>query len=221
MQDIQRQIRLELPSPIKLFTPVVTTILILKIIGFALFHHANGFTCHYLALSRSGVTGGQLWQPVTYQLLDSCLLPFIINLHILLFIGSAIEREWRSRSFLIFWIFNSVVCAFVWLFIMLVFGQNWVILGSAECVFGLVAIFGVLFRKTRFILFFWSVEAHVIAWLIIAFGCIVRIPSPITLISVTGALVGYLYIKTIWKIKASGGVGRKRDPDVSRFIDLD
>ena len=45
------QIQLAFPSPRKLFTPAVTTIIMLTILGFTLIHHVSKFTIEYLAIN--------------------------------------------------------------------------------------------------------------------------------------------------------------------------
>jgi len=95
MSDFHQQVQLQMPSPTKLLTPAVTAILILIVIGFALINYARDFTFSILALSKSGIFSGKIWQLITYSLINGgCGLVF--NGLVILFFGSLIERQWKT-----------------------------------------------------------------------------------------------------------------------------
>jgi membrane associated rhomboid family serine protease len=219
----ENEIRIEwaVPSPKKLFTPAVTVILILLVAGYTLIHYATAFTFDYLGLSLQGILHGRIWQLVTYPFFDSCGWTLVFDGLLVLFIGSAVEREWRTGSFLLLWLVISVVCGLVWVAISALFGKNYIGLGSASCAYGLIAVFGLLFRGKRFFALFWAVEAQYLAWVLIIIGIILGIPAPITWIWVAGALVAYLYVKMRWRISLGGGALPSGKYKARGFVDLD
>jgi membrane associated rhomboid family serine protease len=205
MVEIEKRIEFVIPSPSKLFTPAVTAILILLVAGFTLIHYAMGFTLDYLALTTTGILKGRIWQLVTYPFFDSCGTTLVFDGLLVLFIGSAVEREWRTGSFVLLWLIVSVVCGLVWLVVSALLGRNYVGFGSASCAYGLIAVWGLLYRRRRILALFWAVEAQYMAWALIVIGIVLGIPLPITWIWVSGALVGYLYVK--FRLRASSGRG--------------
>ncbi|MFH1369787.1 MAG: rhomboid family intramembrane serine protease, partial [Planctomycetota bacterium] len=145
MSDIERRIEWAIPPPRKLFTPAVTVILILLVAGFALIHYATKFTLDYLALTTTGILQGKIWQLVTYPFFDSCSWTLIFDCLLVLFIGSAVEREWRTGSFVLLWLIASVICGLVWIGVSALVGRNYIGLGAGPCVYGLIAVWGLLY----------------------------------------------------------------------------
>ena len=142
---------------------------------------------------------------------------------IVIFIGSAIEREWRSASFLLLMLTVSVVCGVIWLLVNLAGGWNYLGLGTGACAYGLIAAFGLLFRRTRFFALFWTIEAQYLALILIAIGLIVGIARPISWIWVGGAGVAYLYVKL--RLRMASPMSVKKASQAHRrhgdFVDLD
>jgi membrane associated rhomboid family serine protease len=221
MSDLHREIQFQMPSPSKLFTPAVTVIMVLIIICYTLSYYAQVFTVQYLCLSSEGLFSGKIWQLVTYPFVNGCIWNFLVALSIVLFMGSNVEREWRTRSFVILWITVSVICGLIWLLVTAIFRQNILGFGTNACVFGLIATFGLLLRKTKFIAFFWPVEAQFIAWLLLGIGFLMGITMPIMWTWLSGALVAYLYIKISWKMSNRQTSRPVSDSQNSRFLDLD
>ncbi|MBN2020709.1 MAG: rhomboid family intramembrane serine protease [Sedimentisphaerales bacterium] len=217
------EIRIEwaLPSPKKLFTPAVTIILVLLVAGWTLLHYALGFTFNYLALSLQGILRGRIWQLVTYPFFNTCTVTLILDGLLILFIGSAVEREWRTGSFILLWLVVCIVCGIIWISISALLGKNYIGLGSDSCAYGLIAVFGLLHRKRRVLALFWAVEAQYITWGLIVIGIVLGIPQPITWIWVSGALVAYLYVKLRWRISASVKNNLPNRYKPGSFVDID
>lgn len=195
--DMQREIRLYLPAPTKLLTPAVVTFLVLMVIGLALITYAENFTLENLALSRVGIAQLKLWQPLTYPFVNG-ICTLIFNGLVILFFGSAIERQWGTLGIFLLALFVVVFCALLWLLVSLAFGRNFVGLGANCLAYGFVGAFGVLFRKQRFWVWLWTLEGQTIAWIMIAIGLIISIAWPLLLVWVSGALIAYLYVKGRW-----------------------
>jgi membrane associated rhomboid family serine protease len=221
MAEVETRFELVFPSPRKLFTPAVTIILILLVAGYALLNYATGWTLDYFALSAAGILQGRIWQLVTYPFFDSCGWTLVFDGLLVLFIGSAVEREWRTGAFVLLWLVVSVVCGLVWVIVSAILGRNFIGMGPASCAYGLIAVFGLLNRKKRFLALFWTVEAQHIAVGLIVIGIIAGIQRPITWIWVTGALVAYLYVKLRWRISNAAKAAPSRNYKPQSFVDID
>lgn len=221
MADFEQRIEWAIPSPRKLFTPAVTTILILLVAGFATIFYAPKFTLNYMALTLGGLLQGKIWLLVTYPFFDSCSLTMIFDSLLVLFIGSAIEREWRTGAFVLLWLVVSVVCGLIWVAISALFGRNFIGISSASCAYGLIATFGLLYRKKRFLAFFWALEAQYIAWGLIVIGIVLGIRQPLAWIWVAGALVAYVYVKLRWRAASNKGNAASGRYRPGSFVDID
>lgn len=219
----EQRVELALPTPAKLLTPGVVALLVLMIVGFALLSYLPGFTTAALALNPKAVLSGSMWQLLTYPFVNGgCSL--IGNGILILFLGSAVEREWRTRSFLFLWLVVSVVCGLIWIgitFVLLIFFSLSLPPGAtaSSCGYGIIGTFGLLFLRRRFLLFFWTIEAQQFAWLLIAIGLVIGIAWPPMWIWVAGAGVAYLYLKLIWRLRVGSSTGGK-PAEQPRFRDL-
>jgi membrane associated rhomboid family serine protease len=193
------------------------------IIGFALLNYLPDFTSAALALNPQAVLSGRIWQLLTYPFVNGgCSL--IGNGILLLFLGSAVEREWRTWSFLFLWLVVSVLCGLIWIGISIVLRIFFSLAlppgaTASACGYGVIGAFGLLFLHRRFLVFFWTMEAQQFAWLLVAIGLVIGIAWPPMWIWVAGAGVAFVYLKLIWKLRegfSSGGQPVERE----RFKDL-
>lgn len=221
MTDFQQQVQFQMPSPTKLLTPAVTTILVFLVVGFTLIVYARDFTFLYLGLSKSGIFSGRVWQLITYSLINGgCGLVF--NGLIILFFGSLIERQWKTRYLLMLLLTVGIVCGLVWILISILLGKDLVGIGSASLAYGLIGAFGLLFRKQRFWCFLWTLEAQTIAWIMIVIGLVGGIAWPMLWVWVSGALIAYLYIKLWWKIQNHRqSYASSPSTQMNGFVDID
>ncbi|MFA5251420.1 MAG: rhomboid family intramembrane serine protease [Phycisphaerae bacterium] len=223
MYETQQQIQISLPPPTQLFTPGVIILLILLIAGWALFEAAPDFAAGVLAISASGVLHGKVWQLVTYPFAGDLLINIFFNGLMIIFAGSSIEREWRTASFFLLWVVISIMCGLIWVAVNAATGNNFIGFGASGCIYGLIAVMGLLFRDRRFFLFIAVVEAKYLVLILIAIGIVMNISTPINLIWISGTLFGYLYVKLRWSL-ASRGARRNKVVKQSRcnnFVDID
>jgi membrane associated rhomboid family serine protease len=209
-------------SPTRLFTPIITAIIVLMIAGFALIHYAAGFTVSNLALAAQSVLRGKIWELVTYSLVNGSPGNLIFNGLVVLFMGSTIEREWGAKSFIVLWLVVAVVCGLIWMAVSLLSGQSFIGIGTEACVYGIVATFGMLYRGTRMWFYFFTVEAQYLALIVIGIGVVMSIVQPLSLIWVSGALVAYLYVKLRWHTASQrGGIPVAGSGRSNGFVDID
>lgn len=217
MPEFERRVQLAFGSPRKLFTPAVTVLLVLMVAGYVLTVYATGFMMAHIALTPRAVLTGKIWQLVTYPFVAGCPWNLIFDCLILLFIGSSIERQWRTRGFV------ALTCGVIWTLVNLLVG-GYVGLSAAGCSFGLLGAFGLLYRRRRFFALFWAVEAQYLALIMIGIGIVLSIARPFTLIWVAGALVAYLYVKLRWRISTGTMRTTVKAAKTTRpagFVDID
>jgi membrane associated rhomboid family serine protease len=221
MSDVQ-EMRIALPSPDRLLTRGVVILLSLMVAGFLGTRLAGDFVLGTLALNPQSVVHGRIWQLVTYPFVDGgCTL--LWNGMIVLFIGSAIEREWRTASFLWLWLTVSVVCGLFWTAASLLAGTPWIGTTASACCFGIIGTMGLVFRRRRYFVVLATVEAQHLAIGLIVIGIIFSIPTPIALVWVSGALVAYMYVKFHWSRAARSAVrpAARRSGGRGSFVDID
>jgi len=217
------QTQITFPSPTKLFTPGVTAIIVLLIAGMLLSTFAPGFRTRFLALSAQNVLHGRIWQLVTYPFASGSPMNLIFSGLMVLFAGSAVEREWRTKSFILLWLVVSVGCGLLWVIVNLLVGRNFIGMGASGCTYGLIATMGLLFRGRRFFMFIATIEARYLVLILIAIGILMNIATPINLVWISGALVAYVYIKLRWRMASQShrsipSVEQRRPSD---FVDVD
>jgi membrane associated rhomboid family serine protease len=223
MDTVNRQIQTVFPPPAKLFTPAVTTILILLIAGILLSAFAFHFTADFIALSAKNVLEGRIWQLVTYPFASNSTINSIFNGLVVLFVGSMIEARWRTVSFVLLWLVITVVCGLIWVGVNLLTGNNHIGMGASSCSYGLIATMGLLFRDRKFFALFGAVESRYLVLILIAIGILMSITTPINLIYILGAPVAYLYVKLCFKIASKGGrtINPLEQKRGKGFVDVD
>ena len=204
MSDFQNQMQIALPSASKIFTKGVVTIIALMVLGITLASYAKGFTENYLILNPDSVIRGCVWKLVTYAFIPGCLPSFAFNGLIILFMGSFLERQWGTKSFALLCLTTIVICAIAWTLISLVLPVTYLGVGPDACAYGIIAAFGLVFRKQKFFFWFCIIEAQYVAMILIGIGLALNIPNPMAFIWVAGAAVGYLYVKLRWRMADSG-----------------
>ena len=218
--EMHQRIQLALPKPSKLFTPGVIVILALMIVGYALVGYFPEWVAGNLALFPQNVIHGRVWQLVTYSFMEACPWNLVWHIFAVLLCASAIERDWRTRSFLLLWLVVGVTCGVMWTAISLIVGRGYLGMGAQSCVYGVIGAFGLLFRRQRLLVFFWGMEAQYLCLLLIGIGLVIGIRQPITWIWVSGAGVGYLYVKLRLRARWAGSATAQRAA-VGRFDGID
>jgi rhomboid protease GluP len=221
MTDFQQQVQFQTPSPSKLFTPAVTVILILMVISLLLSAFTGSFIIDLFGLSRQGLTRGMVWQLVTYSIVNPNPMQLVFNGIAVLFLGSMIERQWRTGSFVLLWLVVSVICGLAWILLDILLGSSNIAVGANGCIYGMLGTFGILFRGRRFFMFFATIETKYLVLILIAIGVLMAISQPVSLVWILGAPVAYVYTKLMWKIRSERANIVSEKTQTSRFSDLD
>jgi membrane associated rhomboid family serine protease len=219
----EAQVHIQIPTPGKLFTPAVTVIIVLSLLGFLASLFARDFTLNWLALSSGQLMRGMVWQLVTYPFVFLGPVALLFDLSVILVIGSTIERQWGTKTFILFWLFVSVLCGLIWVFVGGFLRQPFPGLSSAACCYAMVAVFGLVFRGRRFLLMMTTVDAQTLALLMLGVSLILNLYPPINLIWMLGAALGYAFVKL--REKSQYAQARPSDGDSpyqpGSFVDID
>jgi membrane associated rhomboid family serine protease len=210
-------------APQRIFTPAVVSFCVLLALGYAGVVFAPGIVRSYGALSWANLAGGKIWTLLTYSFFNSCGLPLVWDILTILFLGSALERKWGFKSWIIFWAVMSAVGGLLYIIAGMIF-KNILVIGSGSCIFGLIGAFGLTFRHSQSYSLLGAIKAHHAAWIMIGIGVVLSLSQPISLISVAGAGVAYCYIKLMWQLgekKGTGATPRFKGKRPGAFVDVD
>ena len=217
----EQRYEIAIQPPAAYFSRGSVTFILLMIAGYVLFCLAPGFAQGQLELNPGAVLQGRVWQLATYLFVDENIGSLVMSCFCVLLIGSALEREWRTRSFVALWFIVGISCALIWMAVSLAVQlvSNMGLprgYSAAGAVYGLLGAFGLAFRRRRSFL---GMETQYVVLILVALGLLLGITNMITWIWVAGAGVGYLYLKLIWRLRdgvTSGGQSVVRE----RFKDL-
>lgn len=168
------------------------------------------------------VSEGYLWQLLTYSFLHADVSHLVLNLLMLVFIGSELEALWGRRRFLLFYGFCVAMAGLAYLLLQALFwGGNAPMVGASGGIYGLLLAYGLVFgdRVLLFMMLFPMKARHFI-WVLAGVEFMTGVFSPGGALSsvahLGGMLAGfvYLYGRGWWLIRqrkeASGGGGKGR-----------
>lgn len=131
-----------------------------NLLVFLLDQFSGGACTDLLCFSRSAIFSGQVWRLVTFIFIPGTydMISLAISLYFYYFIGNALEREWGSQRFTVFYAMGVV---FNILFGLLAGGASMHYVNLS-----LFFAFATLYPDLRFLLFFFiPVKAKWLAWL--------------------------------------------------------
>lgn len=182
----------------------------------------RGFAFDALALNpAAALHHGWVWQLVTCVFVQPRFLAFLFYLFLLLFLGSPVSNAWRTREFTIYLALCAVAGPVSFLLFSQLFGVGGPWIGPGSLVFGLTAAYGLVFGKQTVLLFFlFRMKAEIVVVGLLAVtllgGILFRGALFGTLANLSGALVGWLYVKTVWK-RQDRLAGNVRQPTVGKI----
>ena len=157
------QVRFNLPQT----TPVVQWLLIINIAVFivGLIPALHLFFEQWLAIdTKLTATMLQPWRLITYQFLHADAWHIFMNMIGLYFIGPPLERFWRSRQFLLFYLGCGVVAGLTRILLtttgLLGVGT---LVGASGAVLGVIAACAVLFPRFNLVIFVFPVPIRLAA----------------------------------------------------------
>lgn len=216
------QVQIHLPRASQLFTPTVTTLIVLSIAGSLTYRFATDFSIQWLVLTPGRAMRGYVWQFLTYPFCFHDPLWLLMELAVILVVGSAVEREWGAKTFLLFWVLTSLVCGAFWTLVTLLLHISTPMLGSAACGYGLIFLFGELYHGRQFMLMMNIVDARVVSWLMLGIGALISAFDPTNLLYFFGITVAWGFLKGREKLiygEARGSTDRTYDEQ--GFVDID
>ncbi|OFZ80710.1 MAG: hypothetical protein A2583_06850 [Bdellovibrionales bacterium RIFOXYD1_FULL_53_11] len=195
----------------------------------------------WLALVPSGVVlHHRVWQLITYAFLHGDVTHLILNMLMLVFIGSEIETVWGVRRFLRYYFFCSVFAGMVYLFLQVfVWGEgglNVPMVGASGAIYGLLLAYGLMFgeRKLLFFMLF-PMKAKHFVWILAAVEFMTTVYSGRSGLASAAHLAGmaagfmYLWVRASYilvqqrkaRIKAGGpGAERARSKPLKSHLKL-
>lgn len=165
---------------------------------------------------------GQWWKFFTSPWIHSDVLSLVINMLVVGFLGSELDRLWGSKRFLFFY----SACAYLPIFIFTILdlilfnGTSGLFLGPTSAVYGLLMAYGILFAERQMLfMMVIPVKAKHFIWILVAIDLLSALAGGRTLAAtgghLSGMLVGlvFLWAMAKWKARArlasSIGTGKK------------
>lgn len=142
----------------------------------------------------------QIWRLITYQFLHYDTMHLLMNMIVLYFFGSMLERNFGSKRFLIFYLVCGMTGGIVYpVLVGIGLLPAAYLVGASGAIFGVIVAAAVLYPKTRVLLFFvLPVSLAVIAGLFIGISILNFLRGDNAggeCAHLAGALCGFLYTK--------------------------
>ncbi len=142
----------------------------------------------------------QIWRLITYQFLHADVMHLLMNMIVLYFFGSMLERHFGSRRFLIFYLVCGMTGGIVYpVLVGIGLLPAAPMVGASGAIFGVIVASAVLYPKTRVLLaFVIPVSLAVVAGLFIGISILNFLRGDNAggeCAHLSGALCGFLYVK--------------------------
>lgn len=201
--------------------PIILALLLVMTVIFVLMvlvPAVEDFAFAYLALNVGDVVAKhRYWQAVTAMFLHVDRWHFAFNMAVLWFFGTALANSWRRTEFLAYYFFCGIAASFCFYVACLWLAPAACGLGASGALFGLLMAYGMVFGD-RTIMFFFIIPMKARYAVAVCMGAsllFLLAPRHRNLAEAAhlgGAVFGYLYLKTVWKMqdrRAGGGSGRR------------
>ena len=115
------------------------------------------------------------WQPLTYMFMHANFEHIFFNMFAVLMFAPALEQQWGSRRFLLYYLVTGVGAAIVQELVWFIFygpsAAGAVTIGASGAVFGILLAFGLLFPDTKLFIFFIPIPIRARIFVIIYAVC--------------------------------------------------
>lgn len=199
------------------------------------------FLTGLLGLSVGGLMQAHIWQLVTYLFLHGGPLHLLMNMLMLYFLGSEIERSLGRVHFLLLYFLSGLLGGLGWALLM--WPYEGVCVGASGAIFGLLGAFATLYpQREVMLLVFFVIPITMRAWVLaLVLGAVqfLMMVSPYAggvaySAHLAGGLAGVVYILTLFRQDVVGGWwsqgqrmandyqrGRRQAADAEQRVTLD
>ncbi len=125
----------------------------------------------WLALIPLEVLSGKIWQVFTYGFLHADVMHLVLNMMVLVFVGSDIEAIWGRRKMLTYYFYCTTMAGLFYLVMQLLMNNPLYLglpmVGASGGIYGLLLAYGILFpdREMLFMMFL-PMKAKQFIWVI-------------------------------------------------------
>ena len=156
--------------------------------------------------------GAQAWRLVTYMFVHADFSHILFNMLTLYWFGGPLEQVWGRRKFLFYYFLTGVGAGVVSVpFYFLTGSPDAVVLGASGALFGLLMAFALIHPNS--IVYFMFMMPIKVKWLVAIFMVIefmstasyvggARTSSIANIAHLSGALIGYFYLRRFMDLKA-------------------
>jgi len=212
------QMRMAFPK----ITPVVKWLLIINVaVYFVQILGADTLLVRWFAAYPSLLAVLQIWRLVTYQFLHGFTFHILLNMIVLYFLGSTLERHWGSRKFLVFYLGCGMVGGLVYPLLrgLKIISPHLIpLVGASGAILGVLAACAILFPHIIVLFVFFPLPIRVVALiltLLAVFGIITGENAGGQAAHLGGMAVGAIYVfSQSWrdklKLKVRAGQWEKK-----------
>ncbi len=161
-----------------------------------------------------------VWQLVTYMFLHGGFFHIFFNLFVLWIFGCEVERDWGTRAFLRYYFITGIGAGFFG--ILFSMGTHAIIIGASGAIYGVMLAFAMMYPdRIITLLIFFVLPVSIKAKHLVIMLALISIFSGVANLFGTGdgvahfahlggMAVGYLYLKSDWRLAAFLDWFRKR-----------
>jgi membrane associated rhomboid family serine protease len=194
--------------------PVTLALIVANVAGYLLQSVLPGIVGPFALwpLGSAAATGGQVsfeaWQLVTYAFLHGGLLHLGFNMLALYMFGSAIERVFDQRRYLVYYVVCVISAAATQLLFAAMSGEVYPTIGASGGVFGLLLAYAIYFPHNRVMLLFPPIPmpARVFVLLYAALELYLGVTGTqegVAHFAHLGGMVGGYALLRLWRTRAS------------------
>ena len=175
----------------------VETIIFLNIaIFFCIQPFFNQNRTNNLFLSNTKLAEGEVWRLVTYMFCHAGLMHLVFNMFMLYMLGRLVEQKLGKARFYHLYMLSGILSASFWLLF-----NDGSLVGASGAIFGIVAAAGMIAPNMRIMLLFPPIPMKLKTFILFLIGIEVYYKlqesqdNVAHLVHLSGALIGFLYIK--------------------------
>jgi len=162
----------------------------------------------WLGLSWAGLSGGLVYQPLTFVFMESSLMGVLFNCLLIWFIGSELEQKWGPIFYLKYLVLSVLASACVYVALSLTGVTGGLLAGLGGVTYSLLVAYGLLFsdRMLTFMLIF-PMKAKYFCMVLAGMQLYLGVFSGgglVSLVHLSAMIFGFIYLK--WASMKARGV---------------